>query len=73
MCNYLPWIRVPTDGPLVVRATEIAEAWRISFWDGMIVAAAERCGAAILLSEDLRRAEQRRAASSLTSGVIAAV
>ena len=58
MRNYRPWIRVPADGPLVVRATEIAEAWHISFWEGMIVAAAEGCGAAILFSEYLQNGQR---------------
>jgi predicted nucleic acid-binding protein len=37
----------------VVRASEIGEIWQISFWDGMILAAAEQDHAAQLLSEDL--------------------
>lgn len=34
-------------------ATEIQERNRLSFWDAMIVAAAQQGSAAILLSEDL--------------------
>ena len=37
----------------MVRATEIAEVWHVSFWDAMIVAAAEQSGAEQLLTEDL--------------------
>ncbi len=58
MRAYLPWIRAATDGEMVVRASEIAESWSLSFWDGMIVAAAERAGAVELLSEDLRQGQR---------------
>jgi predicted nucleic acid-binding protein len=51
--DYIPWIRSPLTGATVVRASEISEVWQISFWDAMIVAAAEQSGAAILLTEDL--------------------
>src|SRR5690348_12741685 len=37
----------------VIRASEISEVWKISFWDGMIIAAAEQDEAWELLSEDL--------------------
>ncbi len=43
---------------MVIRATEIAEAGRTSFWDGMILAAAERVGAHELLSEDLQHGQR---------------
>jgi len=36
-----------------LRASEIAEIAKISFWDGMIIAAAERSDAATLYTEDL--------------------
>jgi predicted nucleic acid-binding protein len=37
----------------VLRATDIAELSQLSFWDALIVAAAEQAGADQLLSEDL--------------------
>lgn len=51
---YLPWVRTVSDGEMVIRASEIAQAWQTSFWDGMTVATAERSGAAELLTEDLQ-------------------
>jgi predicted nucleic acid-binding protein len=51
--TYSPWVTAPTDIDTVLRASEIAEIAQISFWDGMIVAAAERSGAATLYTEDL--------------------
>jgi len=52
--TYLPWIKTAVDGEMVIRASEIADAWQTSFWDGMIIAAAERSGATELLTEDLQ-------------------
>lgn len=51
--TYGAWIREPTTVETVLRATEIAEGSRISFWDSLIVASAEQAGAAEVLSEDL--------------------
>jgi hypothetical protein len=42
----------------IVRASEIGEVWRISFWDAMILAAAEQCGAERLLTEDVNPGEK---------------
>jgi predicted nucleic acid-binding protein len=50
---YGAWVREPTTAETVLRATDIAELAQISFWDALIVAAAEEVGASQLLSEDL--------------------
>lgn len=50
---YGSWVREPTTSETVLRATDIAELAQISFWDALIVAAAEQAGATRLLSEDL--------------------
>lgn len=52
--TYLPWVKTVADGEMVIRASEIADAWQTSFWDGMIIAAAKRSGATELLTEDLQ-------------------
>lgn len=51
--TYGAWIREPTTADTVLRATDIAELAQISFWDALIVAAAEQVGAGRLFSEDL--------------------
>ncbi len=51
--TYGAWIREPTTAETVLRATDIAEMAQISFWDALIIAAAEQAGAAQLYSEDL--------------------
>jgi predicted nucleic acid-binding protein len=51
--TYSAWVRHPTTAATVLRATEIAEMAQISFWDGLILAAAEQSGADTLYTEDL--------------------
>ncbi|MHB1871730.1 MAG: PIN domain-containing protein [Steroidobacteraceae bacterium] len=51
--TYGAWVRRATTVETVTRATEIADLARISFWDALIVAAAEEVDAEALLSEDL--------------------
>jgi predicted nucleic acid-binding protein len=55
--NYGSWVHSETTPSTVVRASEISEIWKISFWDGMIVAAAEQSEASVLLSEDLNHGQ----------------
>ena len=51
--DFSLWVRSFLTPATIVRASEISETWRISFWDGMILAAAEQDGVAELLSEDI--------------------
>ena len=51
--DYLSWEVVVNDGSSVLRALEVEARYGISFWDALIVQAAEQCGAAVLYSEDL--------------------
>ena len=51
--TYGVWIHRATTLETVTRAAELSELARISFWDALIVAAAEEVDAAELLSEDL--------------------
>lgn len=44
---------VPVDGSLVSTAIANSREWQISYWDALIIAAAEMSGCAVLLSEDL--------------------
>ena len=41
------------DHELVLRGAEIATRYQISYWDGAILAGAERVGATVLYTEDL--------------------
>jgi predicted nucleic acid-binding protein len=51
--DYLRWPIVVNTADSVLRALEIEGRYKISFWDSLIVQAAERAGAAVLYSEDL--------------------
>ncbi len=42
----------------ILRATEIARRYRISFWDALIVSAAETAGADFLFTEDLAHGQR---------------
>lgn len=51
---YSEWVAMPTAAKEVSRAADIMSLYRLSFWDSMILAAAETSGAALLLSEDMQ-------------------
>lgn len=51
--DYLNWEVVVNAPESVVRALDIEERYGISFWDALIVTAAEICGASVLYTEDL--------------------
>jgi predicted nucleic acid-binding protein len=50
---YGAWVRHATTVETIIRAAEISELARISFWDALIVASAEEADADEVLSEDL--------------------
>ena len=47
-----------TDYPLIVAGIEVALRFGISYWDGAIIAAAERFGATTLYTEDLNHGQR---------------
>ena len=51
--DYLSWEVVVNDGESILEALEVARQHRLSFWDALVIQAAERSGAAVLYSEDL--------------------
>jgi predicted nucleic acid-binding protein len=51
---YASWPVVQVDLALVLAASELEERHTLSFWDGLIVEAARRAGAARLVTEDLQ-------------------
>jgi predicted nucleic acid-binding protein len=55
--DYGFWVHSEITPATVVRASEISEVWKISFWDGMIIAAAEQDEVSELLSEDLNHGQ----------------
>ena len=55
--DYESWVQSYITTSTVVRASEISEIWQISFWDGLILAAADEAGASELLSEDMNHGQ----------------
>ncbi|HJZ96711.1 MAG TPA: PIN domain-containing protein [Candidatus Solibacter sp.] len=55
--DYTPWIHSLITGDTIIRASEISEVWRLSFWDSMILTGAEQSNARILLTEDLNHGQ----------------
>ena len=51
--DYLSWEVVVNGAESVLGALDIEARYKISFWDALILQAAENSGAAILFSEDL--------------------
>jgi predicted nucleic acid-binding protein len=53
VADYLSWEVVTNVGESILEALELEDRYQISFWDALIVQAAETSGASILYSEDL--------------------
>jgi len=51
--DYLTWQVVVNGGDSILGALELEERYRISFWDALVIHAAQAAGAGTLYSEDL--------------------
>jgi predicted nucleic acid-binding protein len=51
--NYFDWQVVVNTPESIFHASEIEERYQVSFWDALIIHAAEISGASVLYSEDL--------------------
>jgi predicted nucleic acid-binding protein len=58
MRNYGLWQTEIIDSADVLRASELEEANRLSFWDSLIIVSAAKGGASKLLSEDLNAGQK---------------
>jgi predicted nucleic acid-binding protein len=58
VADYLNWQLVINDGDAILEAIELEERYRISFWDALIVQAANKAGASLLYSEDLNHGQR---------------
>lgn len=52
--DLLAWRPVPVDGGLLERGWVLQDRYRLSFWDALIVAAAQAASCRYLLTEDLQ-------------------
>lgn len=60
VADYLSWIVVTNTGEAILDALQIEEQYHISFWDALVIHAAESSGAAVLYSEDLSHGQTYR-------------
>jgi predicted nucleic acid-binding protein len=51
--DYLAWHVVVNDGDAVLAALDLEARYRVSFWDALVIHAAQVAGAEVLYSEDL--------------------
>ena len=51
--SYLRWEVITNTGQSVLQALELEARYKISFWDALIINAAEEAGCEVLYSEDL--------------------
>ena len=56
--DYLSWQVVVITPQAIVAALEIEDRYKVSYWDALILYAAESCGAAVLYSEDLSHGQR---------------
>ena len=56
--DYLAWQVVVNSGESILHALDLEQRYRISFWDALIVHAAEVSGASVLYSEDLSNGQR---------------
>ena len=58
VAKYLAWNVIPNDERVLVDGMSMTERWQISFWDGLIFAAAKRAKADVVWSEDLNPGQE---------------
>ena len=56
--DYLAWQVVVNSGESILHALDLEQQHRISFWDALIVHAAEVSGSSVLYSEDLSNGQR---------------
>ena len=56
--DYLAWDVYVNTGESILEALELEKRYRISFWDALVIQAAEASGAAVLYSEDLSEGQK---------------
>ena len=56
--DYLSWEVVVNDKASILEALEIEERFQVSFWDALILQAAESAGVEVLYSEDLSNGQR---------------
>jgi predicted nucleic acid-binding protein len=58
VADYLSWQVIVDGGESILEALDLGQRYQISFWDALIVQAAQASGAEVLYSEDLSDGQQ---------------
>ena len=56
--DYLAWDVYVNTGESILEALDLEQRYKISFWDALVIQAADASGAAVLYSEDLSDGEK---------------
>lgn len=56
--DYLAWNPVVNDGAAMLDAIDLEKRYQLSFWDALIVTAAQKGGASIIYSEDFNHGQK---------------
>ena len=58
IADYLAWNPIINDGAAVLEAIDLEKRYQLSFWDSLIIAAAQKGGASIIYSEDFHHGQK---------------
>ena len=57
VADYLSWEPITNDGSSVLDAIDAEQRYQLSFWDALIVVAAQKGGASVIYSEDFNHGQ----------------
>ena len=58
VADYMAWDPIVNDGTSILEAMDVERRHKISFWDALIVVAAQQGGADVILSEDFNHGQK---------------
>ena len=58
VADYMAWDPVVNDGTSILEAMDAERRYKISFWDALIIIAAQRSEAGVILSEDFSHGQK---------------
>jgi len=58
IADYLAWDPVVNDGTSILEAMDAERHFKISFWDALIIVAARKCEADVILSENFNHGQK---------------
>ena len=58
IADYLSWDPIVNDGAMMLEAIDVEQRYQLSFWDSLILVAAQKGGASVLFSEDFNQGQK---------------